>query len=121
METSTEIYEHGRWQVAISSENMPRRYNQWYLSDRIGITLFCAWLHSVLSLRAHVIKMISERVWLRVLQAFGLGQGGTSSGLDGEGNVNRSLTGCVEGGPRLSTGYFLGSITHHPSFVFSFL
>jgi hypothetical protein len=41
MATPTEVYEHGRWQVAASSENMPRRYNQWDLMDRIGITLFC--------------------------------------------------------------------------------
>jgi hypothetical protein len=41
MASSTEVYEHGRWQVAASSENMPRRYNQWDLIDRIGITLFC--------------------------------------------------------------------------------
>jgi hypothetical protein len=41
MATSTEVYEHGRWQVSASSENMPRRYNQWDLSDRVCITLFC--------------------------------------------------------------------------------
>jgi hypothetical protein len=41
MASSTEVYEHGRWQVAASSENIPRRYNQWDLIDRIGITLFC--------------------------------------------------------------------------------
>jgi hypothetical protein len=41
MATPTEVYEHGRWQVSVSSENMPRRYNQWDLMDRIGITLFC--------------------------------------------------------------------------------
>jgi hypothetical protein len=41
MATPTEVYEHGRWQVTTSSENMPRRYNQWYPMDRICITLFC--------------------------------------------------------------------------------
>jgi hypothetical protein len=41
MATPTEVYEHGRWQVAASSENMPRHYNQWDLADRIGVTLFC--------------------------------------------------------------------------------
>jgi hypothetical protein len=41
MATQTEVYEHGRWQVSASSENMPRRYNLWDLMDRIGITLFC--------------------------------------------------------------------------------
>jgi hypothetical protein len=39
--TETEVYEHGRWQVKASTENMPRRYNQWDLMDRICITLFC--------------------------------------------------------------------------------
>jgi hypothetical protein len=41
MTTPTKVYEHGRWQVTASSENMPRRYNQWDRMDRIGITLFC--------------------------------------------------------------------------------
>jgi hypothetical protein len=41
MATETEVYEHGRWQVSASAENMPRRYNQWDLMDRIGLTLFC--------------------------------------------------------------------------------
>jgi hypothetical protein len=36
-----EVYEHGRWALSISSENMPQRYNQWALSDRLVITLFC--------------------------------------------------------------------------------
>lgn len=39
--TPEEVYEHGRWAVAASGESMPRRYNQWDLADRIGITLFC--------------------------------------------------------------------------------
>jgi hypothetical protein len=37
--TPDEVYEHGRWQVPVSSENMPRRYNQWDLCDWIGLTL----------------------------------------------------------------------------------
>lgn len=41
MATDAEVYEHGRWQRSEASEAMPRRYNQWDLSDRIGITLFC--------------------------------------------------------------------------------
>jgi hypothetical protein len=41
MATLTEVYKQGRWQVSVSSKNMPRRYNQWDLMDRIGITLFC--------------------------------------------------------------------------------
>jgi hypothetical protein len=40
MATQTEVYDHGRWQVTASSENMPRRYNQWDLMDRICITFF---------------------------------------------------------------------------------
>jgi hypothetical protein len=38
---TTEVYEHGRWQVTASSENMSRRYNQLDLMDHIGITLCC--------------------------------------------------------------------------------
>jgi hypothetical protein len=41
MATETEVYEHGRWQLTASSENMPRRHNQWDLMDRIGVTMFC--------------------------------------------------------------------------------
>jgi hypothetical protein len=36
-----EVYEHGRWALSVSSENMPQRYNQWDLSDRLLITLCC--------------------------------------------------------------------------------
>jgi hypothetical protein len=39
--TADEIYEHGRWTNSQAGENMPRRYNQWDLADRIGLTLFC--------------------------------------------------------------------------------
>jgi hypothetical protein len=39
--TPEEIYEHGRWALSQAGENMPRRYNQWDLADRIGLTLFC--------------------------------------------------------------------------------
>jgi hypothetical protein len=39
--TPDEVYEHGRWQHNEASENMPQRYNQWDLSDRILITLCC--------------------------------------------------------------------------------
>lgn len=41
MASETEVYEHGRWQLSASAENMPRRYNQWDLMDRIGLSLFC--------------------------------------------------------------------------------
>jgi hypothetical protein len=37
----TEVYEHGRWQQSKASEDMPKRYNQWDLSDRILVTLCC--------------------------------------------------------------------------------
>ena len=36
-----EVYEHGRWSQSVGSENMPQRYNQWDLADRLVITLFC--------------------------------------------------------------------------------
>ena len=39
--TPDEIYEHGRWEQRIESENMPTRYNEYGLDDRINITLFC--------------------------------------------------------------------------------
>jgi hypothetical protein len=39
--TPTEIYEHGRWAHAPSAEDMPKRYNQWDLADRICLSLFC--------------------------------------------------------------------------------
>jgi hypothetical protein len=37
-----EVYEHGRWSQKVSSENMPQRYNQWDLADRVLITLVCS-------------------------------------------------------------------------------
>jgi hypothetical protein len=41
--SETEIYEHGRWEVTKScrSEDMPARYNQWELVDRLAVTLCC--------------------------------------------------------------------------------
>jgi hypothetical protein len=41
--TPYEIYEHGRWEATRdnSPENMPARYNQWELVDRVAITLCC--------------------------------------------------------------------------------
>ena len=39
--SNDEVYEHGRWAQKVSSENMPQRYNQWELADRLVITLFC--------------------------------------------------------------------------------
>jgi hypothetical protein len=36
-----EVYEHGRWEKKQDNESMPRRYNQWDLSDRIPVTYFC--------------------------------------------------------------------------------
>lgn len=36
-----EVYEHGRWTQAVSSETMAQRYNQWDLADRLQISLFC--------------------------------------------------------------------------------
>jgi hypothetical protein len=37
------IYEHGRWEAtkAHRTEDMPARYNQWELVDRIALTLCC--------------------------------------------------------------------------------
>jgi hypothetical protein len=39
--TPEEIYKHGRWRRRISKENMPTRYNEYGLDDRINITLLC--------------------------------------------------------------------------------
>ena len=39
--TPAEVYEHGRWTVKQSKENMPTRYNEYALDDRINITLLC--------------------------------------------------------------------------------
>jgi hypothetical protein len=36
-----EVYEHGRWEKKQDNEYMPRRYNQWDLSDRICVSYFC--------------------------------------------------------------------------------
>jgi hypothetical protein len=36
-----EVYEHGRWAQSVGSEDMPQRYNQWELADRLVITLSC--------------------------------------------------------------------------------
>jgi hypothetical protein len=39
--TPDEVYEHGRWTRRISKENMPTRYNEFTLEDRLNITLLC--------------------------------------------------------------------------------
>jgi hypothetical protein len=39
--SAEEVYEHGRWEKKQDNESMPRRYNQWDLSDRICVTYFC--------------------------------------------------------------------------------
>ena len=39
--TRDEVYEHGRWNVPISSEDMPTRYNEYAIEDRINITCMC--------------------------------------------------------------------------------
>jgi hypothetical protein len=39
--TSDEVYEHGRWTKRMSKENMPTRYNEFELADRINLTLLC--------------------------------------------------------------------------------
>jgi hypothetical protein len=41
--TPPEIYEHGRWEATKDNrtEDMPARYNQWELVDRVAITLCC--------------------------------------------------------------------------------
>jgi len=39
--TADEVYEHGRWTRRISKENMPTRYNEYSLADRVNITLLC--------------------------------------------------------------------------------
>jgi hypothetical protein len=41
MATKPEIYEHGRWRHKLSGEDMPTRYNEWTLEDRLNITLLC--------------------------------------------------------------------------------
>jgi hypothetical protein len=39
--TPDEVYEHGFWRNRISKENMPTRYNEYGIDDRINITLRC--------------------------------------------------------------------------------
>ena len=39
--TPHEVYEHGRWTQRISKENMPTRYNEFELADRLNLTLLC--------------------------------------------------------------------------------
>jgi hypothetical protein len=39
--TEAEIYEHGWWTVKLSRENMPTRYNEFALDDRLHLTLLC--------------------------------------------------------------------------------
>jgi len=39
--TADEVYEHGRWRRKIGVENMPTRYNEFGLDDRLNITLLC--------------------------------------------------------------------------------
>jgi hypothetical protein len=36
-----EVYEHGHWEKKQDNESMPRRYNQWDLSDRICVSYVC--------------------------------------------------------------------------------
>jgi len=39
--TDIEVYEHGRWTIKLSKENMPTRYNEFALEDRLNLTLLC--------------------------------------------------------------------------------
>jgi hypothetical protein len=39
--TDTEVYEHGWWKVKLSKENMPTRYNEFALDNRVNLTLLC--------------------------------------------------------------------------------
>jgi hypothetical protein len=39
--TPEEVYEHGRWRRRMAKENMPTRYNEYGLDDRINLTLLC--------------------------------------------------------------------------------
>ncbi len=41
--TPQEIYEHGRWEATKTNktEDMPARYNQWDVVDRVALTLCC--------------------------------------------------------------------------------
>lgn len=38
---NVEVAEHGRWRLKMSSLDMPTRYSEWSMLDRIGLTLFC--------------------------------------------------------------------------------
>jgi len=39
--TAIQVYEHGRWKIKRQAENMPTRYREYTLEDRIYITLLC--------------------------------------------------------------------------------
>jgi len=39
--TAIQVYEHGRWEMKRQSENMPTRYREYTLEDRLYITLLC--------------------------------------------------------------------------------
>ena len=39
--SSTQVYEHGRWKIKRQAENMPTRYREYTLEDRLCITLLC--------------------------------------------------------------------------------
>jgi hypothetical protein len=39
--TPAEVFDHGRWPVTQFKENMPTRYNEFTLADRINLTLLC--------------------------------------------------------------------------------
>jgi len=39
--TTVEVYEHGRWRLKRQSENMPTRYREFTLDDRLCVTLLC--------------------------------------------------------------------------------
>jgi hypothetical protein len=38
---ASKVYEHGRWTIKQSKENMPTRYNEFTLEDRINLPLLC--------------------------------------------------------------------------------
>jgi hypothetical protein len=39
--TDIEVYEHRRWKVKLSKENMPMRYNEFSIADRVNLTSLC--------------------------------------------------------------------------------
>jgi len=39
--SSIQVYEHGRWKIKRQAENMPTRYREYTLEDRLYITLLC--------------------------------------------------------------------------------